>query len=250
MKPIVALVGATYRQALPVKRTIALLLLQIAPATIYLVATSNRTEEFAYQGAIEIGMTTYFALVLPVVAIVIGAGVLGNERRDLTLSFIALRPIPRAMIATGKLVAASAAAFTVNAVGALALGLTHVVRFGSPDLILGLLVGSLLATIAYAAIYVPVGFLTDRAVIIGMAYLLVVENGLVFLLPGLASLSPWRLGVAAFGGLVPDAAAYITEGEAVGSLAISTPRAAITVLIYAAVSIAVTTFLLYKRDLT
>jgi ABC-2 type transport system permease protein len=249
MSPVLALTAASYRQALPTKRTIALLLLQVAPATIYLLATSSRTEEFAYQGAIEIGMTTYFALVLPVVAIVIAAGVLGNERRDLTLSFIALRPIPRPMIATAKLVAAAAAAFTVNAAGATALGLAHVVRFGSPDLIPGLLVGALFATVAYASIYVPVGFLTDRAVIIGMAYLLVIENGLVFLLPGLASLSPWRLGVAAFGGLVPEAARYITEGEAVGSLAISTPRAGITVLIYAVVSIAVTTFLLYKRDL-
>lgn len=247
MTPIFALFATSLRQALPKRRTIWLGLLELAPAGIYLVSTTNRTEDFAVQGAVQVGGTIFFSLVLPVVAIVIAAGVLGSERRDMTLSFIALRPIPRSALAGSKILAAIVAGTAVNAIGAVALATSHLVRFGDPQLFAGLLVGTVIATAAYAAVFVPLGFLTDRSVIIGMAYLLVFENGVVYALPGLASLSPWRLGVAAFGALTPDAAIY-TE-EFVGSLALSVSRSAVTSLIFVVVGLLATTVLLRNRDL-
>jgi ABC-2 type transport system permease protein len=222
-------------------------LLQLAPAGIYLASTTNRTEAFALQGAVEVGGAIFFSLVLPVVSIVVAAGVLGSERRDQTLSFIALRPIPRISIATAKVLAAVFAAFAVNAVGAVALAGAHTIRFGDAQLFVGLLLGALVATTAYAAIFVPLGFLTDRAVIVGMAYLLVFENGIAFALPGLASMSPWRLGVATFGALTPDAAVY--TNESVGNLELSASQSGLTALIFLVAGIAATSILLRTRDL-
>jgi len=245
MTPILALLRVSIRQALPVRRSVLLAVLETAPGLIYLFATTNRTAEATFQGAVEIGAATYFALVLPVVSIVIAAGVLGNERRDLTLSFIALRPIPRWGIAATKLAAAVAAAFLLNIVGALVLGGSHAIRSGSGDLLMALLAGSLVATVAYASVYLPLGFMTDRAVLIGVAYLLVFENGVASLLTGLAALSPWRVGVSVFADLADGARLYLDSSTAPLSLG----RALLTATIYVAVSIALTTRLLRKRDL-
>ena len=247
MKPALALFVASLRQALPRRRTLLLGLLELAPAGIYLVSTTSRTLEFAIQGAVEVGGTIFFSLVLPVVAIVVASGMLGSERRDMTLSFIALRPIPRSAIAGAKILAAIFAAFAINAIGAIALATSHLVRFGDGQLFVGLLVGAFVATAAYAAIFVPLGFLTDRAVIIGMAYLLVFENGVAYALPGLASLSPWRLGVSTFGVLTPDAAIYTIDY--IGSLEMSASQSFLTALIFVAAGVAATTILLRTRDL-
>lgn len=247
MTPAVALFVTSLRQALPLRRTILLGILGLAPAGIYLVSTTNRTEEFAVQGAVQIGGTIFFSLVLPVVAIVIASGVLGSERRDMTLSFIALRPIPRFAIGGSKMLAAVVAAFAINSVGALALATGHLVRYGDSQLFVGLVVGAFVATAGYVAVLVPLGFLTDRGVIIGMGFLLVFENGIAYALTGLATLSPWRLGVATFGALTPDAAIYTREF--IGSLELSASRSALTAFIFVLAGIGATTILLRTRDL-
>lgn len=247
MTPMLALFTVSVRQALPRKRFLLLSLLQLAPAAIYLVSTTNRTEAFALKAAVEVGGPIFFLLILPVVAIVIATGVLGSDRRDQTLSFIVLRPIPRSAIGAAKVFAAVCAAFALNAIGAVALAGTHAIRFGDPQLFVGLLVGALVATSAYSAIFVPIGFLTDRAVIVGMAYLLIFENGIVAVLPGLSSMSPARLGVAAFGALTPDVAIYVTEFT--GALDLSAPRSMLTAAIYLAVGVGATAILLRTRDL-
>ncbi|GMQ93060.1 MAG: hypothetical protein BMS9Abin12_0537 [Acidimicrobiia bacterium] len=247
MTPTLALFTVSLRHAMPRRRTLLLGLLELAPAGIYLVSTTNRTEDFALQGAVQIGSSIFFSLVLPVVSIVIAAGVLGAERKDQTLSFIALRPIPRIAIAAAKILAAIFAAFAVNSVGAVALAGAHTIRFGNPQLFLGLIAGAFVATVAYAAIFVPLGFLTDRAVIIGMAYLLVFENGIAFALPGLASLSPWRLGVVTFGALAPEVAAYTSEF--IGSLDVSASASLLTALTFLVAGVTATSILLRTRDL-
>ncbi len=245
MKSIGALFTVSFGQALPMRRTVMLVLLELAPVTIYLLATSSRTSEAAFQGLVEIGASTFFALVLPVVSIVIAAGALGNERRDLTLSFIALRPLPRTSIAATKLAASIAAAGAVNLVGAIALGGAHTVRYGGPGGIVALILATMVATAAYASLFLPLGFLTDRAVIIGLGYLLVFENGIVFALSGIVLLSPWRLGAAVFADVL--AGARIHLGDAIGALA--TGQVLIALAIYVTVGLVGTTWLLRHRDL-
>lgn len=245
MTAAIALFTNSFRQALPLRRSLGLGLLQLAPVGIWFLATTDRTQQASFDAALEIGTGILFALVLPIVAIVVGSGALGNERRDLTLSFIALRPIPRSVIAATKFAAAAIAASSLNAIGALALGIGYGVRFGGWELALGLLLGSLVATVAYAAVYVPFGFLTDRAVIIGIAYLLVFENGVVFAVSGLALLSPWRLGVTVLADAV-DGTRFLVE-DAIGGL--TAQRALLALLVYVVAGIAVTTQLLARRDL-
>ena len=245
MTQATALLVTSSRQALRFRRTLMLVLLELAPGVIFLFASANRTAESTFSIAVDITTGTYFALVMPVVAIVVASGVLGNERRDLTLSFIALRPIPRWAIAAAKIGAAIGAAFLINLVGALVLGAAHIVRGGDTEFLVGLIAGALAATACYASVMVPLGFLTDRAVIIGIAYLLVFENGAAWLLTGLGGLSPWRVGMSVFAGVAQDVA-IISESAAVP---LSLGRAVLTVAIYLAVGLALTMRLLQRRDL-
>jgi len=248
MTPVLALLVASIRQLLPLKRSLALGALQLVPAIVYLLASSNRTADAALDVFLDGGVSTYFLLVIPIISIVLSSSALGVERRDQTLSFIVLRPMRRTTIAITKLVATVVAATALHAIGSVALGGAHMFRFDADlDLILGLLLGAVVATIAYASIFIPVGFLTDRAVIIGLAFLLIFENGVVSALSALETLSPWRLGAAAFA----DMAGVSNDGlrEAVRSLAWDAGRSVVVVLAMAVVSVAITTLMLNRRDL-
>jgi ABC-2 type transport system permease protein len=248
MTPAVALLFSSFRQLLPLKRSLLLAALELLPTLIYLLASSNRTEDAALEVFMDGGIAMYLVLILPIVSIVLAASALGVERRDQTLSFIVLRPIRRSVIVAVKLTATVAAAMVLNGVGAIALSGAHIIRFGaSIDILIAVLVGAVVATIAYAAIFVPIGFLTDRAVIIGLAFLLIFENGVVSLLPGLETLSPWRLGASAFG----DMAGVSSEGldESLQQLALNAGRSLLVALAMAAASVVITTLLLNRRDL-
>ncbi|MCL1599525.1 MAG: ABC transporter permease [Actinomycetia bacterium] len=247
MKPLSNLFVMSVRQALPLRRTIILGLIQLSPMAIYLIATTSRTSDAAFEGLVGIASTILFALTVPVVSIVIGASALGVERRDQTLSFIVLRPISRTALGATKILAGITAAIGVNLIGVLALGFAHAVRFGGAGLIVGLSVGVAIATTMYVSLSVPLGFLTDRAVVVAMAYLLVFENGVVSALPALATLSPWRIGLAAFAAMENDALPFVFD--AVEYLDISVTQSITAMVIAFGVGVLLTAQLLSSRDL-
>ena len=248
MTPVIALFTGSVRQLFPLKRSVALAGLQVAPTVLFFFAASNNTPDAGFQIFVEVTTVAFFFLVLPIIAIVLGSTALGEERRDQTLSFIALRPISRRLLALIKILASAVASFAFSLFGALLLTVTYTIRFGfDSDLLLGVTVGALVATVAYSCMFVPLGFITDRAVIIGLGYLLVFENGVVAALPGLASLSPARVGASMFGALVPDARIWI-DGVA-GTLAFSAGSAVFVVLVYAVIGVVLTAYLVSKRDL-
>ncbi|MCZ7533542.1 MAG: ABC transporter permease [Acidimicrobiia bacterium] len=248
MTSVLALFRATFRSALPLKRTILFGLLELTPALLFVLSAENRTGEAAFDTLVEVGASSYFALLVPVVALVLGASALGSERRDQTLSFIVLRPIRRSVVGATKILATACAAIAINAVGAVALWAVFSIQHHTDaDILVGLLVGMAVAVVAYVSIIVPLGFVTDRAVVIGLGFLLVFENGVVFALPGLATLSPWRIGAAAFGGITTQAQPILDN--IVGNLTISTGGSVFTALIYLAVGVSLTGLLLAHRDL-
>jgi len=224
-----------------------LALIQLAPVGIFTFSTANRIQEAALDALVGVAATILFALTVPVVAIVLGSSSLGVERRDQTLSFVALRPIRRTTFAATKILAATLAATAINMVGALSLGFAFTIRFGEPLVVWGLVVGVAVATSIYVSLTVPLGFLTDRSVIIAMAFLLVFENGAALALAGLATLSPWRLGVSAFAGIVSDAARIARDY--LGSLDVSWSRSVLIAIVAFGIATLVTAQMLRRRDL-
>ena len=181
-------------------------------------------------------------------ALIISASALGDERRDHTLSFIVLRPIPRSAIAGAKLAAALVVAAGVNAIGAAAIAVVFGLETGTWGVALPLILGSIVATVVYGSVFVPLGFFTERAVLIGLAYVFIFENAVVSALSGLSALSPWRIGVAVFSGLSPDWVAPELGNFGAANLA-GAGAAALTTLVVAMASLAALTSVLYRRDL-
>jgi hypothetical protein len=59
----------------------------------------------------------------------------------------------------------------------------------------------LAAGVGYAAIFVPLGYLVPRALLVGLGYILVLETILAFAVEGLAQFSIWRISLSIYAGL-------------------------------------------------
>ncbi len=251
MKQAWAITRATVGQLLTRRRAILFGLAAIAPAIVYLLSATALTEEAALDRLIAMMIGTYFPLVVPIVSLMVATAVLGSERRDNTLSFLVLRPMPRWVIAAAKVAAAIIVAGAINALGAFALTLAYAIETGTWGLIVPLVVGGVVATAVYAAVFVPLGFFTDRAVVLGLIFVFVFENGVVFAAQGLSALSPWRFGLAAFINLAPDsviADSGLHDGGGVLEL-VGMPTTLLRTATLVVLSIALVAVVLRRRDL-
>lgn len=126
-----------------------------------------------------------FAVVLPVMALIVGAGVLGSEIDDGTLVHILAKPLPRREIILAKLVVAVAVTAVTVGVPMFAAGLVA----GSVRLGIGLAVGSALGALAYCALFLALSLVTRRPVLLGLVYVLIWEGVLGNVLTGTRVLS-------------------------------------------------------------
>ncbi|MCG5462191.1 ABC transporter permease subunit [Micromonospora sp. NPDC053740] len=112
------------------------------------------------------------AVVLPVVALIIGTGVLGAEIDDGTVVHILTKPLPRWQIVLPKLaVAAGVSAATVAVPLYVAGVLADSVRLG-----LALAVAAALGALAYSALFLALSLVTRRPVLLGLVYVLIWEG--------------------------------------------------------------------------
>jgi ABC-2 type transport system permease protein len=126
-----------------------------------------------------------FGVVLPVVALVVGTGVLGSEIDDGTLAHILAKPLPRSEIIVSKYVVAVGVTALTAGIPLAIVGLLA----GSGALAVGLFAGAVLGTFAYTALFLLLSLLTRRPVLLGLIYVLVWEGLLGNLLTGTRVLS-------------------------------------------------------------
>jgi ABC-2 type transport system permease protein len=248
MRSLRAITAATVRQVLGLRRAIIFGLAAMAPALVFLLTSQALIDDAALDRFLGMIVGLYFPLLVPIVALIISASALGDERRDGTLSFLVLRPIPRSVISGSKFLGAVLVASGLNALGGAALGIVYAIETGSWDVVLPLVVGGIVASIVYASLFVPLGFFTDRAVLVGLAFVFIFENAVVSALSGLSSISPWRLGMSAFSGLAPGEVASQLADIGVANLS-GLGSTMFRTIVVAALSIAATTMVLRRRDL-
>jgi ABC-2 type transport system permease protein len=138
-------------------------------------------EHWAQPVVVALGFTT----LLPIVALIVGTGVLGAEIDDGTITHILAKPLARWRIVVPKLlvaiaVTAATAAVPFYIVGALASG---------PRLGLGLVVGSTVGAVLYSTIFVALSLVSRRPVLLGLVYVIVWEGLLSNLVSGTRVLS-------------------------------------------------------------
>jgi len=180
------------------KRFLLLLPLPLLVVGLGVLADSlgARPDEWGPSVLVGLGL----AVVLPVIALIVGTGVLGSEIDDGTLVHVLAKPLPRREIILSKLaVAVVVTSITVGAamfVGGLVAGS---VRLG-----VALAAGSALGALAYSALFMALSLLTRRPVLIGLLYVLVWEGLLGNLLTGTRVLSIQQYVIAVADSIAPS----------------------------------------------
>jgi len=212
MRAFLALLAATLRQLLGGRRIIPLALMGLLPAVVVAaLVAQERTAVGARQVFHDAPITILFFIVLPVASLVFGASALGDERRDGTLSFILLRPLPRSLLAGAKLLGAWLATLAVTGTGAVIMSVVLGLRFSDWETLGPLLLAVALTSLSYVSVFLVLGYLTQRAVLIGLVYAFIWESGMTTAVTSLATLSLMRIGLSAYAGLVPASRVYLAD---------------------------------------
>jgi ABC-2 type transport system permease protein len=152
------------------RRFLLLLPLPVLLLVLAIVSRSLGVDPGQWGPPVLVGLG--LAVVLPVVALIVGTGVLGAEIDDGTVVHILTKPLPRWQIVLPKLaVAAGVSAATVAIPLYVAGVLAHSVRLG-----LALAVSSALGALVYSALFLALSLLTRRPVLLGLVYVLIWEG--------------------------------------------------------------------------
>ncbi|BAL85964.1 hypothetical protein AMIS_7440 [Actinoplanes missouriensis 431] len=163
----------------------ALILLPLPLLLIGLAAICRAYDIDADQWGAAVIVGLGFAVVLPVVSLIVGTGVLGSEVDDGTLVHILTKPLPRRDIILAKYMVAAGASAVTSAVPLFVAGvLADSATFG-----LALAVAAVVGAFAYSALFLLLSLLTRRPVLLGLVYILVWEGLLGRFLSGTRVLS-------------------------------------------------------------
>jgi ABC-2 type transport system permease protein len=186
MSVMSALIEVTLRSLLGRRRTLLLVLLVALPVLIaLLVRLSGGRPDVD-----RVLDTLVVRLVMPLVALIVGTAAIGSEIEDGTAVFLMIKPIARWRIALAKTVVAAAltAALVLPAVVLTGL-LLNGVRGDTLPSTGAFVVACLAGGSAYAAAFVALSAFTSRALLLGLAYVLLWEGVLSGLLEGTKFLS-------------------------------------------------------------
>ena len=208
VNPVV--VAHLFRRVLRPGRTVGLGLLAATAGIVYgLVALAGETDDPAVAYHEVVAFLT--GPTLSIAVLVIAAAVLGEERDAGTFPYLYLRPIRRGVLAASALAAGLAAA-VVLAVAGWMVGWVASWLAGAPATAAVAALGAYVAAaVGYAAVFVPLGYLVPRAVLVGLGYVFVWEGIVATLVEGAAQASVWRIAMSVYADLVelPGGAAAV-----------------------------------------
>lgn len=211
LRPLVRL---AVRGLLGRRRSLAVALLAFSPVVVGAILAFGGGLGRPETIVLEVFGTITLGLVIPLVALVLGTAVLGTAIDDGTIAYLLVKPVPRATIAFAALLVAGAAAAGLTAPGVAVAGLLVLGPGGAP-VVGATVVGGLLAAVLYAAVFVALSVVTSRALVAGLAYVLVWEGFVTTLLEGTRTLSIREYALAVVGALGGEAA-RVEEGAGVG----------------------------------
>ncbi|MBU1492423.1 MAG: ABC transporter permease [Actinobacteria bacterium] len=193
-------------------------------------------------------LMTLFTIVLPLTSALLGSVALGEERREGTLPFLVLRPRRREIVVAAKLLAAWLSAWLIagasGVLAAIVLGLSA----GIWQMVLPVIVATGVSTLAYAAVFLLLGYATRWAVLIGAGFLFFWELGIASAADSLANVSLFRIGLTAFAAMVHGSPGVIRD--VLASLTPGVWGAIAKVLVLSGCSVGALSYVMRHRDLT
>ncbi|HJS71666.1 MAG TPA: ABC transporter permease [Acidimicrobiia bacterium] len=197
------LVAHLYRRLMKRSRVIWLILLASIPGLIFAVVGID-----AEPGELEAVLGTVMVTVgfsYAIAALILTVSTLRDERDAGTLPYLYMRPIPRLTIAMAAMLAGIMAAATIAVGGWLSTVLAGLMHGADMSVVLPGAVLLLAAAVGYAAVFVPLGYLFSRSVLVGLGYLILVELVLAPLVAGLAQISVWQIASSIYVDLLDTA---------------------------------------------
>ncbi|MFD4583619.1 ABC transporter permease subunit [Streptomyces sp. NPDC058434] len=184
----------TYRALLGRRRAAILFVL---PALLLLIAAAVR----AFNGVddqVASDVLGGFALatMVPLIGVIAGTGAIGPEIDDGSIVYLLAKPVKRPTIIVTKLIVAIAVTMVFSAVPTFVAG--YILNGNGQQIAVAYTVAALVASIAYAALFLLLGTVSRHAVVIGLVYALVWETLFGSLVSGARTLSvqQWSLALA------------------------------------------------------
>ncbi len=213
-----ALLTITLRALLSRRRT---LLLALIGALLVLATVLYRLSGPSESESLDVmrGLLGDFGLgvLLPLVAVIVATAAVGSELDDGTIVYLLSKPIPRWRIVLVKLVVAW---LLVVLLVAPAIALAGLIGHPDPSLAIGYGAAATFGALEYTSVFLALSLVTSRALIVGLAYVVVWEGVVAGLFAGtrVLSIRQHALAVAnALGGdAAPDADLVIGVAVAVG----------------------------------
>ncbi|MDX2542893.1 ABC transporter permease subunit [Streptomyces sp. WI04-05B] len=183
----------TYRALLGRRRALILgalplLLIVIAVAVRGLVGADDQTAADVLGGLA-------LATMVPLIGVIAGTGAIGPEIDDGSVVYLLSKPLKRSKIIYTKLIVAIGVTMAFSAVPTFVAGL--ILNGNGQQVAVAYTVAALVASIAYAALFLLLGTVSRHAVVFGLVYALVWEALFGSLVPGARTLSvqQWALAV-------------------------------------------------------
>ncbi|MEU6392500.1 ABC transporter permease [Streptomyces sp. NPDC046939] len=184
----------TYRALLGRRR--ALILFALPVLLVVISALVRGLTGADDQTAVDVLGGFALATMVPLIGVIAGTGAIGPEIDDGSVVYLLSKPVKRPTIIFTKLIVAIAVTMVFSAVPTLIAGL--ILNGNGQQIAVAYTIAALVASIAYAAIFLLLGTVTRHAVVFGLVYALVWEALFGSLVAGARTLSvqQWSLAVA------------------------------------------------------
>ncbi|MDG4859275.1 ABC transporter permease subunit [Streptomyces sp. T-3] len=184
----------TYRALLGRRRALILFSL---PVLLIVIAAAVR----GFSGAddqIAADVLGGFALatMVPLIGVIAGTGAIGPEIDDGSVVYLLAKPIKRPTIILTKLTVAIAVTMAFSAIPTFIAGM--ILNGNGQQIAVAYTIAALVASIAYAAVFLLLGTVSKHAVVFGLVYALIWESLFGSLVAGARTLSiqQWALSLA------------------------------------------------------
>jgi len=184
-----SIAGVTLRGVLGRRRSLLIVLFATIPVVIAVIVRLSGGTSDAVGLTADLLDALVVRTILPLVALILGTAVLGSELEDGTAVFLLVKPIERWRIVTAKLVVAAGMTAGLVALVTLVTGLIVAAGRGAEPIVVAFTVAVAIGGVLYSALFLALSIVTGRALILGLAYILIWEGALAGLLEGTQVLS-------------------------------------------------------------
>lgn len=224
-----ALISITLRALLNRRRTLmlaALGVLIVAVAAVFRINGPGEADSLLFTQRLlaDFGI----GVLLPLVAVIVGTSAIGSELEDGTIVYLLARPVPRWRVLLVKLLIAWLVTCLLVTPAIFIAGL---VGHGDVQLALGYAVASVLGGLEYTAVFVALSLVTSRALVVGIAYVVVWEGFVAALFAGTRGISIRQHALAIAEWLGGSGAADTADLELGTALVIGTVITVLAVLL-------------------